>query len=363
MDTLAGLAIIGTIFMGYFMSIALVINPFYKSKANNYLSFSLFLIASLILVGFFGAENSFLTFLDNIILDLLLGATIFSYFLAHLERPFLKKKEYIWLYAPFLISVILEISISFSEYFLDLHNVNFDLLIINCKEVLSIIFNLALIFYGRKLILDAKNIHKDKRRWLLKFNLFIICIMISFLLAWLEESIFYTSYIYTILWILIGLFFWWFLYYGVFKLQVIVQKEEIHEYLISRKTSAVKINKKINSTTTSKIIAELYNLMEEKEVYKDPLLSRLDLAKKLDTNENYLSKIVNQEINKSIIQFVNEYRIEAAKKLLQDSVFNKYSIEAIGMEAGFKSKSAFYNSFKNSLNMSPGAFRKLQKTS
>jgi len=101
--------------------------------------------------------------------------------------------------------------------------------------------------------------------------------------------------------------------------------------------------------------------MEEEELYKNPLLSRLDLATRLGTNEGYLSQIINQEINKSVVQFINEYRIEASKNLLHNPAFNKFSVEAIGMEAGFKSKSAFYKTFKTSLEMSPGAFRKLKK--
>lgn len=363
MDTILGLAIIASIFMGYFTSIALIAAPFYKSKANNYLSLSLFLIASIIFIGFFSTEYIIFTFLDNIVLDLLLGTTLFSYFLIHINHPLLKKSVYKWLYAPFVISVLLEISISFSEYFLDFHNSYFDILIINLKEVTSIVFNLFLVLYGRKLILDSNNILKNKKRWLLRFNLFIICIIVSFTLAWIEEYLFSSIYIYSILWTLVGLLFWWVLYYGIFKLQIIVQKDEIHSYLVAKKIRATEPKKKVKINSSSKIINSLYKLMEEEEIYKDPLLSRLDLAKKLDTNESYLSQIVNQEINKSIIQFVNEYRIEAAKKLLQDSVFNKYSIEAIGMEAGFKSKSAFYSTFKNSLDMSPGAFRKLQKPS
>lgn len=362
METILGLAIIASIFMGYFTSIALLITPFYKSKANNYLSLSLFLIASLIFTGLLDKNYIVFTFIDNIVLDLLLAPIIFSYFLVHINHPLLKRNIYKWLYAPFIVSVLLEISIYFSDYLLNLHKSFFDL-IMNVKDLSSIAFNLFLIFYGRKLILNSKNILEDKRRWLLKFNFFIICIIVSFMLAWVEEYTFNSSYIYIILWMLVGLFFWWFLYYGIFSLQVIVQKDEIHNYLISNKTKTSSIKKKLKSDNTSKIIAQLYTLMEEDAIYKDPLLSRLDLAKKLNTNESYLSKIVNQEINKSIIQFVNEYRIEAAKTLLQDSFFNKYSIEAIGMEAGFKSKSAFYNSFNNSLDMSPGAYRKLQKTS
>ena len=362
-ETIVGLAIIASIFIGYFISIALVITPFYKSRANNFLSFSLFLIASLMLNGFFSTTNLVSAFLDNIVLDLLLGVTMFSYFLIHIKHKLLQTKYYKWLYVPFIISVIIEISISFSEYFLDIHSAFFDELIIYIKDIVSIGFNVFLILYARMLILNSKNIIEDKRRWLLRFNFYFICIFVSFTLAWLEEYLFYSSHIYSVLWTLLGLFFWWFLYYGIFRLQVIDQKEEIHNYLVSKKTPVVLSNKKTNGAKTSKIISQLYKLMEEEEVYKDPLLSRLDLANKLETSEGALSKIINQEINKSVIQFVNEYRIEMAKKLLQDPVFNKYSVEAIGMESGFKSKSAFYNVFKTNLEMSPGAFRKLQKAS
>lgn len=362
-ETILGLAVIGSIFIGYFLSIALIITPFYKSRANNYLSLSLFLITSIIFIGFFSTNNIVFIFLDNIVLDLLLGATIFSYFLVHIRHTLLNTNHYKWLYAPFLVSVALEISISFFEYFLDLHNPVFDILVMDIKDTASIVFNVFLVFYGRKLILNSKNILEAKRRWLIRFNFFIICIMISFALAWLEEYIFNSIYIYGILWTLVSLFSWWILYYGVFKLQVIAQKEEIHDYLVSKKTASAPIKKKIKSSTTSKIITQLYKLMEDEELYKDPLLSRLDLATQLGTSESYLSQIINQEINKSVIQFVNEYRTEAAKSLLQDPVFNKYSIEAIGMEAGFKSKSAFYNAFNLSLKMSPGAYRKFKKTS
>ena len=153
------------------------------------------------------------------------------------------------------------------------------------------------------------------------------------------------------------------MYYGVFKLQIIAQKEEIHDYLVSKKAPHTQAKKKIKRASTSKSIAQLYKLMEEEELYKNPLLSRLDIATRLGISEGSLSQIINEEINKSTIQFVNEYRIEAAKNLLHNPVFNKYSVEAIGMEAGFKSKSAFYSTFNIRLGMSPGTYRKLQKTS
>ncbi len=103
--------------------------------------------------------------------------------------------------------------------------------------------------------------------------------------------------------------------------------------------------------------------MEQDKWYKNPLLSRLDLATELNISEGYLSQTVNQELEKSIIQLLNEYRFTESKELLQNESFRKYSIEAIGLESGFKSKSVFYDVFKSSTGMSPGEFRKRHKMS
>ena len=60
----------------------------------------------------------------------------------------------------------------------------------------------------------------------------------------------------------------------------------------------------------------------------------------------------------NFVSFVNSYRIAEAKKLLLDP--NKYNltIEAIGNESGFKSKSAFNGAFKKITGMTPSAFVK-----
>ncbi|WP_108808016.1 helix-turn-helix domain-containing protein [Aquimarina spinulae] len=356
--TILDFAIVASGIIGYFISISLITTSFYKSRANNYLSLSLFLLTSLTLLGRYGAGNAVLAFLNYIMLDFLVAVTLFTYFLIQIEHRYLKKKWYKWLYFPFFSSLIIEIILHLDSIF-NLYNSDFAVLVFYIKDNTSFAYNLFLIFWGRNLIKNSNTISEEKRRWLLRLNFLIVCIIAS----WLLFILFNSEYVANFLWIIISFFSWWILYYGVFKLQIVAQKDEIHEYLASKRTNGTQTKKKINKTTVSKIITQLHILMDEEELYKNPLLSRLDLATRLGTNEGYLSQIINQELNKSVIQFVNEYRIEAAKNLLQDPVFNKYSVEAIGMEAGFKSNSAFYNTFKTSLAMSPGAFRKLQKTS
>ncbi len=361
-NTILDFAIIASGIIGYFISISLVTISFYKNRANNYLSLSLFLLTSLTLLGWFNIENTVLDFLNNPVLEYLFGVVLFTYFLIQIEHKYLKKSWYKWLYLPFIGALIIETIIYFDAIF-NLYNSEFNDMIFHIMDNAPFVYNVFLIFWGRKLIKGSKTMSVAKKRWLLRLNLFIICIIIIWLLSSIEFYVFNSEYTTSFLWMGLSFLSWWILYYGVFKLQLIIQKEEIHNYLASKKTNKTQRKKEINQNTFSKIITQLYTLMDAEELYKNPLLSRLDLANRLEISEGYLSQIINQEINKSVIQFVNDYRIETAKNLLHNPVFNKYSVEAIGMEAGFKSKSAFYKTFKTSLGMSPGAFRKLQKTS
>ncbi len=360
--TILDFAIIASGIIGYFISFSLVTTSFYKSRANNYLSLSLFLLTSLTILDWYEAENIFLIFLFDIMLDLLFAVTLFTYFLIQINHVYLKTKWYKWLYVPFFCSVIID-SVTWIYFIFYEYDQNLDDLLFDLKSGISYAYNVFLIFWGRNLVKRSNTVSEEKKRWLLRLNLFIICIIIIWLLSQLEVSIFDSVYVTNLLWILVSCLSWWILYYGVFRLQIVTQKDEIHQYLVSKNIKSTKSKRRINEATASKIIAQLYKIMDEEELYKNPLLSRLDLANRLGTNEMYLSQIVNQELNKSIISFVNEYRIEAAKNLLHNPMFNKYSLEAIGMEVGFKSKSTFYSTFKKSLEMSPGAFRKLQKMS
>lgn len=363
MNTALGdIAIIASIIIGYFISIALVTTRFYKSRANNYLALTLFLISSLSLLDIINPESGFLSFLYFIMIELLIAVTLCTYFLIQIQHVYLTRPWYKWLYLPFISSVIVETILHLDDIF-HLYESNFAAFVFYAKDISALLLNVFLIFWSRYLIKKSNTISEDKRRWLLRFNLLTVIIILCWLLSSIEFYILNSEHSTDYLWILISFLSWWILYYGIFKLQIVAQRDEIHDYLVLNKTDNPQAKKKAKSTTTHKIIPQLYALMEEEEVYKNPLLSRLDLATRLGTSEGNISQVINQELNKSVIQFVNEYRIEAAKKLLHDPVFHKYSVEAIGMEAGFKSKSAFYSAFKINSGMSPGAYRKLQKTS
>lgn len=98
--------------------------------------------------------------------------------------------------------------------------------------------------------------------------------------------------------------------------------------------------------------------MESEKPYLDQDLSILKLAKDLGTNTKYLSHVINTEFNQNFINYINEFRIAEVKDKLLEGNLN-LTIEALGQNAGFKSKSSFNAAFKKSTGHTPSIFLKL----
>lgn len=119
-------------------------------------------------------------------------------------------------------------------------------------------------------------------------------------------------------------------------------------------------NKKIEEEEAQELKTKIETLMVEKELFKKPNLKLPELAEKLNILPHHLSQFLNDNLGKSFPLFINEYRIEAAKKLLLQN--NNYTLEAIGYECGFNSKSTFFSTFKKITHSTPASYkRKYQK--
>lgn len=113
-------------------------------------------------------------------------------------------------------------------------------------------------------------------------------------------------------------------------------------------------------TATSKVgitKQQLHELMEKDALFKNPELRITDLALLLGTNRTYVSRIVNDEMHTNFSDWVNGYRFDYAKKLMDDLAQKNLSLHAISEMAGFASMSAFYRIFKEKEGVSPGKYR------
>ena len=115
-------------------------------------------------------------------------------------------------------------------------------------------------------------------------------------------------------------------------------------------------SKKIDTNEANHLIAKLNKAMNEKHFHKDTNVKLNDIAKELHISSHQLSQLLNDNLGKSFAFFINEFRIEDAKKLLEEN--NQFTLEAIGFEAGFSSKSTFYATFKKVVGQTPSAYKK-----
>jgi len=92
--------------------------------------------------------------------------------------------------------------------------------------------------------------------------------------------------------------------------------------------------------------------------FLDPYLSLESLAKELKVCSGYLSLLINTYSGKNFSDYINEFRIDQVKKLIIDNEYVNYTIESIGLESGFNSKSTFYSAFKKFTGQSPRQFRR-----
>ncbi len=103
---------------------------------------------------------------------------------------------------------------------------------------------------------------------------------------------------------------------------------------------------------------ELTRHMEAKKPYLEGDLVLPQLAQQLGISANYLSQIINEQLKVNFYDFVNGYRVEEAKRLIQSAGQEKLNILNIALDSGFNSKSAFYTAFKKATLMTPTQYRK-----
>lgn len=88
-------------------------------------------------------------------------------------------------------------------------------------------------------------------------------------------------------------------------------------------------------------------------------LSLHSLANELETNPNYLSKVINHHLGVGFSSYINELRINYVIDLLdRNTTIRKYSVKAIGNEIGYKNAESFSNAFYKKTGLKPSYYIK-----
>ena len=99
------------------------------------------------------------------------------------------------------------------------------------------------------------------------------------------------------------------------------------------------------------LMQRICQLMDEKQLYLQQGLKVSDIASALGINSRYVSDCVKAVKGCSLTQFVNEYRVEHAKRLLLECPEMK--ISTVAVESGFTNDKAMTRYFKEQTGMTP----------
>lgn len=103
-----------------------------------------------------------------------------------------------------------------------------------------------------------------------------------------------------------------------------------------------------------RIAAKVQHAVYDEALYLDPALTLYKLAEHIGVSAQYLSQTLNQTLQHSFYDYINEARIAAAKQQLKQT---EDSVLTIAMAVGFNARSSFYKAFKNSTGLTPAQYR------
>ena len=108
----------------------------------------------------------------------------------------------------------------------------------------------------------------------------------------------------------------------------------------------------------SKLAQQIEQLLIKQEHFLQANLKVGDLAKQLNVPEYKVSKVIRHYTDApNFNHYVNQLRIEHAKKLLTDPDKQQWPVLVVGLESGFASVGPFSRAFKNFTGSTPNQYR------
>ena len=354
---------------GIIFGIVLIFGKIFKDKTNRYLAYSIIMVA---IIGF----NEWATdqhlddvyywidfFGDDVPWVLLVFVPSFVYFQKSLDfKPKIRVKNRI-LTIPFFIFLVLNIIIDLN---IDFHLINTPWFVSNKIKIYIIESYLAVIY--TTLLCAASYIMLVKstkpttvKKWLKRIWIFDTALIVLWnLLIFIPEKYYKKNMDYAF-WIATTFFIYWLIYKGLLQFHLAKDVSSLKTVILklegtnNNKSEITKIDKENKDV---KHMNRLKEFLENEHLYRNPDLSLTDIADKLQLSPGYLSQLINSNLKINFTALINTYRVEEVKELVRNETFNQYSLLSIGLEAGFKSKSAFYTLFKKETGLTPNEYKK-----
>ena len=225
---------------------------------------------------------------------------------------------------------------------------------INVYLIITIIFiNRS----GKKVLNNYSNTAGKKLWWVKGICYYILALNASMILSafvpesWETSEMFWSSLINTAFVILVAV-------YGFQQSQIelsVSGHSNVPQKGPQISTSVPVQRRQVEQTVEYK---RLVQFLQKKKPYRDPQLSLVQLAKMLQYSPRKLSQVINENSGQNFNIFINHFRVEEAKEMLENDDFQNLNHLGVAKEVGFNSKSTFYKSFRQITGTTPAKFQK-----
>ncbi|MEL6252690.1 MAG: AraC family transcriptional regulator, partial [Bacteroidota bacterium] len=361
-------------------------SKYYKSEANTWLAIALMLLSVICITDVLASEyNPSSLVVEFFVHDLELGFLVYIplYYFFSISTQNSSKGIYQnkYLFLPFFIDTLFNL-ILVQFYTPDMVSENFAIQIFYEIETLAMIFFSLYLGYKSYQLIKAYEGDADKKNWIHKVWLSTIILLLAWLFLTFSAYLISSALSSLVLSLYLSISFWmfWLIYNGIVNLKLIDDRKNINlklqEKSLQKNPEVERISvafqageahghqktnsgkQKINTEVISSHFKKINHLIVAESLYRNEDLGIDDIAKRIDMSTGYVSKIIKGATQKNFPIWINEFRVEEAKAMFIDPDFNNYTTLSIGLEAGFKSKSAFYAAFKKVTGETPAKFRK-----
>ncbi|MDR6194944.1 AraC family transcriptional regulator [Siphonobacter sp. SORGH_AS_0500] len=135
-----------------------------------------------------------------------------------------------------------------------------------------------------------------------------------------------------------------------------LSQQQLLSFLPAQRSGPVSPVSNDQSSKQNLLKEQIEKVLIEQKLYLDPELTIQKLADVLGSSSSVVSKVINQSFGKSFRTLVNEYRVEAVKRMLDTPQSQNLSLLGIAFECGFNSEASFYRIFKSIAGISPKTY-------
>lgn len=130
------------------------------------------------------------------------------------------------------------------------------------------------------------------------------------------------------------------------------------EVIVAKDAELRPVIKDIDADIVDEVLKQL-NIFEKENQYLINQISLKDVAKMVNTNSKYLSKIINSYKEKNFATYINDLRVDyLIDRIQHDPIYQKYTIRAIAEEGGFSNPEGFLRAFQKKTGLKPSYFIK-----